>query len=369
MQSFLQRVFFDNSIQDYLILIAIVLAIIILKRYISTYISNLLYKFFHKASWQIGKESFVNLINGPIHVFLIMLVVFLALDKLNFPTVLNFKIHHVLFKQVVDSMGNAIIIIAFIWLLLRLIDVVALILEQKTQLTHNVSDNQIVVFFKDFFKVIIFLIGILLVIRFTFYKDIFPLLTGFGIAGAALALSARESLENLIASFIIFFDKPFYPGDIVKVQNITGTVERIGLRSTRIRTEQKTYVTVPNKQMVDTIVDNLTLRTQRRAFLSLELSSSTPYETLNQVIADIKSIIAGNSTIQNYSVVLSDINKNSYVIQVEYFTGAIAMEIFNQVRQEMNLSIINIIGTLKIKLAGKETEIIVTSNEKQSDNL
>ncbi len=369
MQSFLQRIFFDNSIQDYLILIAVILAIIILKRYISTYISNLFYKFFHKVSWQIGKESFINLIKGPIHVFLIMLVVFLALDKLNFPTVLNFKIHHVPFKQVVDSMGNAIIIIAFIWLLLRLIDVVALILEQKTQLAHNVSDNKIVVFFKDFFKFIIVLIGVLLVIRFTFYKDIFPLLTGFGIAGAALALSARESLENLIASFIIFFDKPFYPGDIVKVQNITGTVERIGLRSTRIRTEQKTYVTVPNKQMVDTIVDNLTLRTQRRGFISLELSSSTPYETLNQVIADIKSIIKGNSTIQDYSVVLSDINKNSYVIQVEYFTGAIAMEIFNQVKQEMNLSIINIIGTLKVKLAGKETEIIVTSNEKQSDNL
>lgn len=369
MQSFLQRIFFDNSIQDYLILIAVILAIIILKRYISTYISNLLYKFFHKVSWQIGKESFINLIKGPIHVFLIMLVVFLALDKLNFPTVLDFKIHHVPFKQVVDSMGNAIIIIAFIWLLLRLIDVVALILEQKTQLAHNVSDNKIVVFFKDFFKFIIVLIGVLLVIRFTFYKDIFPLLTGFGIAGAALALSARESLENLIASFIIFFDKPFYPGDIVKVQNITGTVERIGLRSTRIRTEQKTYVTVPNKQMVDTIVDNLTLRTQRRGFISLELSSSTPYETLNQVIADIKSIITGNSTIQDYSVVLSDINKNSYVIQVEYFTGAIAMEIFNQVKQEMNLSIINIIGTLKVKLAGKETEIIVTSNEKQSDNL
>jgi MscS family membrane protein len=298
-----------------------------------------------------------------------MLVVFLALDKLNFPSFLDFKIHHVPFKQVVDSIGNAIIIIAFIWLLLRLIDVVALILEQKTQLTHNASDNQIVVFFKDFFKVIIFLIGVLLVIRFTFYKDIFPLLTGFGIAGAALALSARESLENLIASFIIFFDKPFYPGDIVKVQNITGTVERIGLRSTRIRTEQKTFVTVPNKQMVDTIVDNFTLRTQRRGFLNLELSSSTPYETLNQVIADIKSIVSGNNTIQSYSVVLSDISKNSFVIQVEYFTGDVAMEIFNQVRQEMNLSIINTFGTLKIKLAGKETEIIITANEKQSDNL
>jgi len=367
MRSFLQSVFFNNSVQDYLILAAIVLAIFVLKRYLSAYIANLLFRIFHKASWQKGNESFVKLIKGPIHVFLVMLVVFLALDKLNFPAVLDFKIHRVPFKQVVDSVGNAIIIIAFIWLLLRLIDLAAIILKQKTQLSQNVSDNQVVVFFKDFFKVIIFFIGVLLVIRYTFYKDIFPLLTGFGIAGAALALSARESLENLIASFIIFFDKPFYPGDIVKVQNITGTIERIGLRSTRIRTDQKTYVTVPNKQMVDTIVDNLTLRTQRRGFLNLELSAATSYKTVTQVINEIKSIVAGNSNIQNYTVVLSDISRNSFVIQVEYFTGAIAIDIFNQSRQQINLGIINTIEKLKIKLAGKETEVIVTANEKPSD--
>ena len=54
--------------------------------------------------------------------------------------------------------------------------------------------------------------------------------------GAALALAAKESIENLIASFIIFFDKPFFTGDTLKVNNVSGTVEKIGLRSTRIRT-------------------------------------------------------------------------------------------------------------------------------------
>ncbi len=80
-------------------------------------------------------------------------------------------------------------------------------------------------------------------------------------------MATRESLENLIASFIIFFDKPFMVGDLVKVQSITGTVEKIGLRSTRIRTDQKTYVTMPNKQMVDSIMDNLSLRAPRRRLL------------------------------------------------------------------------------------------------------
>jgi hypothetical protein len=65
-------------------------------------------------------------------------------------------------------------------------------------------------------------------------------------------------------------DLTFTTGDLLKVNQIQGTVERIGLRSTRIRTIEKTYVTVPNKQMVDSVVDNLTLRTQRRGELRLD---------------------------------------------------------------------------------------------------
>src|SRR6478609_10892106 len=97
----------------------------------------------------------------------------------------------------------------------------------------------------------------MLLLRFTFHYDISKLVTGLSIVGAAIALATKESLENLIASFIIFFDKPFTTGDLVKVQNITGNVERIGLRSTRLRTGDKSYVTVPNKQMVDSILDNI----------------------------------------------------------------------------------------------------------------
>jgi MscS family membrane protein len=362
MRSLLNQVFLDNTVGDYLVLVAAILLILLFKRYVSRTIATLVFKMLHKTAWKVGREVFVNLLRGPIHVFLFLFVIFLILDKLNFPSVLNFKIHRIPFKDIVDSIGKGLLIVAFTWLMLRITDFVSLILEEKADIAHNVAGNQLVVFFKDFFKAIIVCIGLLLVIRFTFNKDIAALLAGFGIVGAAVALSARESLENLIASFIIFFDKPFYPGDLVKIQNITGTVERIGLRSTRIRTDQKTYVTVPNKQMVDSILDNLSLRTQRRGFVSLEISALTPYDAVNQLVKEINVLVAGKKdAVENYSVVLSDISKNSYVIQVEYFTGPVAMEVFNQVKQELNLSIIQIMEENKVKLAGKETEVILTA--------
>ncbi len=165
--------------------------------------------------------------------------------------------------------------LSFIWLLLRIIDFIATILEKKANLTADQTDNQLIVFFRDFFKVIIAIIGLMMVLNYAFGLNVGSMITGLSIVGAGIALALRESLENLIASFIIFFDKPFTTGDLVKVNNITGTVEKIGLRSTRIRSDQKTYVSVPNKQMVDSVLDNLSLRTQRKGELKLEIGLTT----------------------------------------------------------------------------------------------
>ena len=351
MDSLLRRIFFNNTVQDYLIVAVSVLLVLLFRRYLSKYIAGIFFRLLHKPSRIIQKEAFITLLKGPIYTFLILLVTFLSLDELHYPAILTFSVLHVPFRLIVAATGNAVFIIVFIWLLLRVVDFIALILEQKADALHHITGTQLVVFFKDFFKVIIIMIGIILLIRFTFYKDIAALLAGLGIVGAALALSARESLENLIASFIIFFDKPFLPGDLVKVQSITGTVERIGLRSTRIRTDQKTYVTVPNKQMVDTIIDNLTLRTQRRGFISLEINAATPHASVSRLVSGIEKIITQQKEVENYSVVLSDISKNSFVIQTEYFTGPVAMEVYNKLKQQVNLSVIQLMEEMEIKLA------------------
>ena len=363
MRSFLQSVYLDNTVESYLVCLGAILLVLLLNKYLSRYISAIFFQVLNRTSLHIQRETFIHLLRGPINVFLLLLVVFLTFDKLNFPRSLQFTLHRISFRQVIDSTGNAALTIAFIWLLLRLIDFVATVLEQRADLTQTPTDNQLVVFFRDFLKAIVVFIGILLLIRFTFYKDVATLLAGFGIVGAALALAARESLENLIASFIIFFDKPFSLGDTVKVQGFTGTVERIGLRSTRIRTDQKTYVTVPNKQMVDTILDNLTLRTQRRGFVSLEIHASTSYDQVNQLLQEIEHmILSKKDRIETYSVVLADISKNSYVIQVEYFTGAISQEEYNKTRQQLNLDIIRYMEDKNIRLASKEEIILATGH-------
>jgi MscS family membrane protein len=362
MRSLLQKVYFHNTVRDYLICLVASLIIVLFRKLLSRSIATVSLRMLKRTAWNIDEKSFINLLAGPLQLFFILVITFLAFDNMRLPPALNIRVYHLRLKEVLGAIGIGLLILAFVWLLLRTIDFIAILLQRKADLNPAVSDHQLVVFFKDFFKVIIVLIGVLLLIRFTLHKSIGTLLAGFGIVGAAVALSARESLENLIASFIIFFDKPFAHGDLVKVQNITGTVERIGLRSTRIRTDQKTYVTVPNKQMVDTILDNLSLRTQRKVSLSLEISAATPYDTVNKLVLAIDNILLKRKDyVQTYSVVLTDIKTNTFIIQVDYYTGAVAIDIYNDVRQEINLSIIQVMEQMKIKLAGKETEIRFTS--------
>ncbi len=359
MDKFLQQEFLNNTIASYLYVFGIILLAILIKRLISKYLAKLLYKFVAKAAKNIARQSFLDLVVEPLDVFLVLLISMITLDKLNYPEALDFKIYHIGFRQMIDSFAAATLIIIFIWLCLRVIDFVAMILEEKANLTADQTDNQLIVFFKDFFKVILVIIGLLLVLRFSFNKDIGNLLTGLSIVGAAIALATRESMENLIASFIIFFDKPFITGDLVKVNNFTGTIERIGLRSTRIRTTDKTYISVPNKQMVDTIVDNITLRTQRKVDLRLELGLSATAQQLKILIPAIK-IILQKPGIENNIVYLMDTGKTAHILSVEYFTTMEqSIEDFYTLKEAVNLEVIDLLEKSNIELAAANTDVVI----------
>lgn len=359
MNDFLQQVWWGNPVKNYFIVAGVILFIWILKRFVSRYLAGLLYSVVHKIWKDVDKKSFINLVVKPLGLFLAVLVSIIALYKLNFPEEINVDIYKYTVKEVVQCVGNIILIVSFTGLLIRIIDFIALILEKRANLSADQSDNQLIVFFKDFFKVILVIIGIMLVLRYAFGLNIGGLLTGLSIVGAAIALALRESLENLIASFIIFFDKPFITGDLVKVLNVTGTVERIGLRSTRIRTDQKTYVTVPNKQMVDSVLDNLSLRTQRRGDLKLELDVQTNSAKLEAVLAGIKKIME-RQDVEEANVLLDSITANAFVIQSDYYTAPVTIKEFNFIKQEVNLQVLKLIEESGVEIAGASTDIRIS---------
>ncbi|HEY6901413.1 MAG TPA: mechanosensitive ion channel domain-containing protein [Puia sp.] len=350
----------SNPLKSYILVVVTILFVIALKRFISRLIAGLIFRFVQRMGTGLDKSAFLDMVVGPIGFFLVVFVSITSIEKLHFPALLDFDIYEVTSKAITQALAVIIIIACFIRLLLKLVDFIALVLRSKAKHGGGPRDLQMIVFIRDFLKAILGIIGVLMILNSAFKVDVSAILTSLGLAGAALALAAKESIENLIASFVIFFDKPFKSGDLLKVNNISGTVEKIGLRSTRIRTDQKTYVTVPNKQMVDSIVDNLTLRTQRKGELRLELGTTTSSAQLDAFIAGVKGILT-KEKIENSSVFLNDISANAYLINVDYFTRPIAIEEFNAVKQQVNLDVLRLLEKMQLSVAGSSTDIRVTN--------
>lgn len=350
MNSFLDTVILDNTVQDYLVVALVILGIYILKKFFSKPLVATIIWLLALAGRKIDRRAFNELILVPLEQFLIVLTSFIALSSLTFPRVLLINFYKTNTQVIIERIGLSLLIIYFFRLLIKMIDYLAYVISKNAGDDGDQEESQLVLFFKDFLKVIVFIAGFFTVIKFAFRYQISELLTGLGIVGAALALSARESLENLIASFIIFFDKPFAIGDTLKVNNITGTVEKIGLRSTRLRTTEKTFASVPNKQMVDSIVDNLSLRTQRRADIKLEIKPDTSTDKLQALLDGIKQILE-NPRIENRVIFLGDIvQQGGYLVQGEYYTAPIPMDEFNLLKQDINLAIIQLMENLRIEM-------------------
>jgi len=363
MIQFLNTEFYNNTVCTYLFVFLALVLSLGLRRVLSRYFATLLFKLVARTGKKLNRAAFISLIIQPLENFLVLFIGFVALDKINYPKFLDFKIYKVTFFQVLDSASSIALVVTFTWLCLRVIDFVAMILEEIAHKTQDQTESQLVIFFKDFFKLIIIIIGFLMILRFGFNKDIGNLVTGLSIVGAAIALATKESLENLIASFIIFFDRPFTVGDTVKVNNLTGAIEKIGLRSTRIRTEEKTYISVPNKQMVDSIVDNLSLRNQRKVVLHLEVSLVVKAAQLQLLVESLKKVLISEE-VESSTIFLKETGKNAHIIEVEYFTTMRQNTAeFNQMRQDINIAFIAELEAQQLPLAAAPKDLVVISKQ------
>jgi MscS family membrane protein len=236
-------------------------------------------------------------------------------------------------------------VVTVTWIILRVIDFFGLVLSHRAAANESKTDDQIVPFIKDAAKVLISIFSLFFILGAIFQLNVASLIAGLGIGGLAVALAAKESLENLLGSFTIFLDKPFTVGDLIKVGSLEGTVEKIGFRSTRIRTAEKSYVTVPNKKMVDSELDNLSMRMQRLVKFNMALSYGTKTEQVKKILHDIKTYLDNNSIIIKDETIirLHNFNETGINILVSYFVDTLEYKVYLNVREEINFKIMEIV--------------------------
>lgn len=342
----LQGTFLGNTIASYCWFVGIILLGLIFQRLLSKLLTLFVFRFLKKYSQEVGYEKFLVLTKKPMGILILLITFYLAFDRLEFPREWNLvSVESFGLKMIIFRLFQIAIVISITWILLRMIDYFGLILIHRTSLTESKSDDQLVPFIKEAIKVIVVIFSVFFILGAIFKLNIASLIAGLGIGGLAIALAAKESLENLLGSFTIFLDKPFVVGDLIQIGDLIGNVERIGFRSTRIRTLEKSFVTVPNKKLVDGELDNLSLRTQRRAKFNVALSYETTVEQFQKIVPEIQKIIDDHSHTLNGEtrVRMYNFDTNAINILVIYYVNTMEYDVYLNVRQEINFKIMEII--------------------------
>lgn len=343
---FLQRTILGNKLENICWFVGILLAGLVLQRILSKLLTLCVFKFLQKYSKGVGYDKMFVLLKKPMGLLILLISLYIAAQYLEYPESWNLiSIQHFGLKLMVYRGFQILIIFSFTWILLRITDFLGLVMMQRALLTETKADDQLVPFIRESIKVIIIIFSMFFTLGAVFKLNVASLIAGLGIGGLAIALAAKESLENLLGSFTIFLDKPFIIGDLIKVGEVEGHVEKIGFRSTRIRTLSKSFVTVPNKKLVDTELDNLSLRTQRRARFDIGLTYDTKPEQYKNIIAEIQNVIDAHShTLKGETRVrLYGFDAVAVKIMVLYFVDTMEYDTYLNVRQEINYKIMEIV--------------------------
>jgi MscS family membrane protein len=194
---------------------------------------------------------------------------------------------------------------------------------------------------------------------------------GIGVGGIAVALAAQKTLENVIAGVSLIADQAVRVGDTLKVGDTLGTVEGVGLRSTRIRTLDRTVVSLPNGQIANMSLETLSVRDKYWFHPVVGLRYETNSVQLRSVVANVRRLLTGDSRIESTSVRVRFLRMGAFSLDVDVFAYVNASDWnhFLEIQEELLLSIIDIVqqaGT-EIAFPSQTMYVAADSSEKQNE--
>jgi MscS family membrane protein len=344
MQSFFDTEFLNNTWRQWCWLAGVIVVVVIFKRYISKAISLLLFKIVQKTEAGELTEEFLRLILKPLQYFIVLQTIYFGFKTLHYPFGDSDEVVKMYILNFLNGLYQFLLILNIAWIISRIGDFFVLVLKHRAAKTEDPWDDQLVVFLKDILRMLVWTIAFLSIMGVVFGVNIYSIVAGAGIAGIAIAFAAQETLQNVFGSISIFTEKPFVIGDLIETEGITGKVVKVGFRSTRIRTLETAYMTIPNKNIVNNKLSNLTRRTSRRIVLNLALSYETNTDQLRKIVSDIQRY-GNNHPLKNDEVNVAVNNFGTYAIEVmvEIHLEYMAWEDYVQAKNEVLLTINDIV--------------------------
>ena len=254
-------------------------------------------------------ERIVRVVRGPVRMALTLVVFAIGRRQLS----LDLSV-----QQALGVLERLLWIVAAAWLVFRLIDLVAVALSLRAERSGSVALTPVLVPLQRFTKVLVVAIGALAVLG-SLGLNITAALAGLGVGGIAVALAAQKSLENLLGGISLFADQPVRVGDFFRYGDQVGTIEEIGLRSTRVRTLDRTVVTIPNAEFSNLRLENFARRDRMRLLTTLGARYETTPDQLRFLLVRLREILLAHPRVTDTPARVRFTGFGAYSLDIEIF--------------------------------------------------
>jgi len=176
--------------------------------------------------------------------------------------------------------------------------------------------------------------------------NVSALVAGLGIGGLAFALAAKDTAANLFGSIALLLDKSIRIGEWIKISDVEGTVEDIGMRTTKIRSFQKSLITLPNQMIANSPIENFSRRGIRRIKMTVGVTYSTTSEQMEKILGDIKTMLRNHEGIAQKETMLvnfTSFGDSSLDIFIYTFSNTANWAKYMEIKEDVNLKIMKII--------------------------
>jgi MscS family membrane protein len=290
-QDFFATTIQGNTIEEWLIALAIFAGSIILSRVFYFISTRGFKKLFEKL-----KNRFLyivtDMLEEPIALILVIVGFYVAERRLNLPLVAD------------GSIDKAILFVSILvvtWMLARLLnDLISEYLVPFVAKSESKLDDQILPIMRKSVKVLIWIIGIIVALDNVGY-NVATIVAGLGIGGLAFAFAAQETIANLFGGITIFIDAPFVIGDRIKINGYEGWVREIGLRTAKLETLDGRRLTMPNSAFSKNVIENVSSEPATRAMQTIGIACNQNVATVEKALETLRGILSADSDLEQKS--------------------------------------------------------------------
>lgn len=315
-----------NTVQDYLIaLVGFIASLLILKIFKFAILARL--KSISKKTETQIDDLAVGIVDAVKWPFYFLISLYVALHFLTVP-------------ESVTHAVNLIILIVVVYYAVRSIQAVVKFSAERMQDKQGKGkvDTSAMNALTKVVNVVLWVIALLVILSNLGY-NISTLLAGLGIGGLAIAFALQNVLSDIFASFSIYFDKPFQTGDYIIIGTDRGTVKKIGIKSTRIKTLQGQELIVSNKELTEARVNNYKKMEKRRILFGFGVLYETPTEKLKEIPKMIQDIFGKIKLVKLDRVHFKDFGDSSLNYEVVYYLDSSEYNKYMDIQQRINLAI------------------------------